>query len=79
MKSNLGSLKTFLVFWFAENLDHTQHSHRRGNQIHSGVNFLYEIESNIHFVLGGVTFHTKRKERKERNPAGVKMPAQKLL
>ena len=52
MKSNLGSLKTFLVFWFAENLDHLQHSHLRGNQIHAGMNFLYEIESNIHFVLG---------------------------
>ena len=69
MKSNLGSLKTFLVFWFAENLHHFQHSH-------AGMNFLYEIESNVHFVLGGVTFHTKLKEH---NPAGVKMPAQKLL
>ena len=27
---------------------------------HAGVNFLYETESNIHFMLGGDTFHAKR-------------------
>ena len=26
----------------------------------AGVNFFYETESNIHFALGGVTFHAKR-------------------